>query len=145
MDEPDPGRLTDAEILRSVEETVLGVLLPALPEQEQWARALAVQLVGLVRYAENRGPDRRGARLAELAATLAVMTGNPIVDRAWDGDTAPGAVLDAVGAALAAAATRTDADADDVRRRLRPVVIRHLDEELQETGPLVDAFRGKLG
>jgi hypothetical protein len=145
VDEPDPGRLTDAEILRSVEETVLGVLLPALPEQEQWARAVAVQLVGLVRYADDRGPDRGAARTAELAATLATMRDNAIVGAVWSGDPSPAAVRDAVGAALAAAATRTDADADDVRHRLRPVVIRHLDEELEETGPLVDAFRGRLG
>jgi hypothetical protein len=143
--EPDPGRLADAEIFRSVEETVLGVLLPALPDQEQWARAVAVQLVGLVRYAGDRGPDRSGARAAELAATLAAMGDNAIVDAVWAGDPSPTAVLAAVGAALAAAATRTDADADDVRHRLRPVVIRHLDEELEETGPLVEAFRGRLG
>jgi hypothetical protein len=52
--------------------------------------------------------------------------------------------MGAVGAALAGAVGRHDDHADQIRERLRPVVVRQLDEELEETAPLVDAFRGKL-
>jgi hypothetical protein len=50
----------------------------------------------------------------------------------------------AAGAALAAAVGRDDAAADEVRAVLRAVVVRHLDDELAVTGPLVQAFRGQL-
>ena len=43
-----------------------------------------------------------------------------------------------------APSVETDEAADEVRRRLRPVLIRQLDDELADTSMLVDAFRGKL-
>ena len=52
--------------------------------------------------------------------------------------------MEAAGAALATAVGRDDEAADEVRRRLRPVLIRQLDDELADTSMLVDAFRGKL-
>lgn len=139
-----PQRLTDDEILRSVETTVLDVLLPALDDDAEWARAAAVQLVGLVRHARSRGADRSSARLVEVAATLAGMGDNAIVAEVWDGDRSPASVMEAAGRALAAAVGRDDVAARQVRAVLRPKLVRQLDDELAETGPLVDAFRGKL-
>src|SRR5262245_5010217 len=55
-DEVTPGSLSDAEIHRAVAATVFDVLLPAIPADAEWARAAAVQLVGLARYAAQRGP-----------------------------------------------------------------------------------------
>ena len=138
------GALTDAEILRGVEATVLEVLVPALRDDADWARATAVQLVGLVRYAASRGPDRTPERVGELVALLHSLAGNELVAAAWDGDPSPDSVMAAVGAALAAAVPRADAAAEEVRAVLRPVVVGHLDDELAETAPLVDAFRGNL-
>ena len=48
------------------------------------------------------------------------------------------------GAALATAVGRNDEAADELRQRLRPALIRQLDDELADTSMLVDAFRGKL-
>ena len=148
MAEPaDPvgsGALTDAEILRSVETTVLEVLLPALRADAEWATATAVQLVGLVRYAATRSPDRTPERVDELAALLRTLGDNEIVAASWDGDPSADAIMAAVSAVLAASVSRADPAAQQVREVLRPVVVRHLDEELAETAPLVDAFRGNL-
>ncbi len=147
MDEGErlrPDALTDAEILRSVESTVRTLLLPAIPEHEEWARASAVQLVGLVRHALRRGADQTEARVAEIAAVLDGLAGNPIVAAAWDGDRSQHAVMSAAGTALAAAVGRDDPAADEVRAELRPVLVRQLDDELAATAPLVDAFRGRL-
>jgi hypothetical protein len=57
---------------------------------------------------------------------------------------APEAVLTAVGAVLAGAVGRGDAAGDEVRAQLRPVVRRHLDEDLTVTGMLMPYFRGQL-
>jgi hypothetical protein len=142
--ELEPVSLPDDEIYRSIEWTVRDVLLPALGDHDPWARAAAVQLAGLARYAATRGPDATRARLDELTELLASMGDNAIVAEVWDGDTTQRSVMAAVGSALAGAVGRHDEHADQVRERLRPVVVRQLDAELDETAPLVDAFRGKL-
>jgi hypothetical protein len=136
--------LTDAEILRSVEATLREVLLPALPADAEWARAAGVQLVGLVRYAVDRSADRTAQRVAEIADVLTDLAGNEIVGALWSGDRGQRAVMAAAGAARAAAVGRRDVAADEVRAILRPLVVRQLDDELAETAPLVDAFRGVL-
>jgi hypothetical protein len=140
----DRDALTDAEIHRAVHETIVDVLLPAIGDDAQWARAVAIQLAGLARYAERRGVDRTAARVAELADVLAALAGNELVSEHWDGGRSKRSVMGAVGAVLAAAVDRNDRDAVEARHALRPVVVRQLDEELAETAPLVDAFRGKL-
>jgi len=53
-------------------------------------------------------------------------------------------VLSAVSAVLGDAVSRDDAAGDDVRARVRPIVSRHLDEDLAVTGMLMPYFRGQL-
>ena len=144
MDDLELQSLTDAEILHSVDVTIREQLLPALPADQAWARAVAVQLAGLVRYALRRGPDATADRVAELADVLASLAHNELVAAAWDGERSQRAVMAATGTVLAAAVARTDEAADEVCAVLRPVAIRQLDDELAATAPLVDAFRGKL-
>jgi hypothetical protein len=139
-----PAAPTDAELWRCVESTVLDVLLPALPENEEWARVVAVQLVGLVRYAASRPADPTADRVVEIAATLHALSANEIVAAVWDGDRSDHAVMTAAGAALAGAVGRNDEAAAEVRSVLRPVIVRHLDDDLAVTAPLVGAFRGRL-
>jgi plasmid stabilization system protein ParE len=140
----DGGRLSDAEILRSVDATVLDVLLPALRDDADWARAAAIQLVGLVRYAARRGPDPTADRVEELAVALDGLADNALVATTWNGDRSRDLVMRAVSAALTAAVGRVDPEATEVRTVLRPLVVRQLDDELAETAPLVAAFRGQL-
>ena len=109
-----------------------------------WARVAAVQLVGLVRYASARTTDPTADRAVEVAAALHALAANEIVAAVWDGDRSERAVMTAAGAALAGAVGRDDAAATEVRAVLRPVLLRHLDEELAVTSPLVAAFRGRL-
>jgi hypothetical protein len=136
--------LTDAEIHRAVAATVHEVLLPALRDDADWARAAAIQLVGLARYAARRGPDQTAARVAELAEALTALAGNELVATVWDGERSQRAVMHAAGAVLAASVVRADPPAMEARAAIRPLVVRQLDDELAETAPLVDAFRGKL-
>ncbi|MDF2733340.1 MAG: hypothetical protein K0S92_1978 [Desertimonas sp.] len=144
MAEPTPRALTDAEIHRSVAETLLHVIVPALREDADWARAAAIQLVGLARYAATRGPDVSEGFAEELADVMATMANNEIVATAWGGDRSPRSVMDGAGRALALAVGRDDEHAVEIRNVLRPVVVRQLDEELATTAPLVEAFRGRL-
>jgi len=139
-----PAAPTDAELWRCVESTVLDVLLPALPESEEWARVVAVQLVGLVRYAATRPADPTADRVVEITAALHALAANEIVATVWDGDRSDHAVMAAAGAALAGAVGRNDDAAAEVRAVLRPVIVRHLDDDLAVTAPLVGAFRGRL-
>ena len=138
------AELTDAELWRAVDATVRDVLLPAIGEEQAWAQAVAVQLVGLARYAAARPAARDGERIAELTAALDALAGNELVDAAWDGDRSPAGVVDAVGRVLAAAVIGSGDAAAQVRAVLRPVVVGQLDDELALTSPLVAAFRGKL-
>jgi len=140
----EPQSLGDADIHRAVAATVRDVLLPALRDDANWARAAAIQLVGLAQYAARRGPDRTSARVAELAAVMTTLAGNELVDAAWDGDPSERAVMHAAGAVLAVAVGRGDEAAQEAVDALRPVLVRQLDDELAETAPLVDAFRGRL-
>jgi hypothetical protein len=130
--------------MASIACTLYDDVLPAVAADQEWARAATVQLIGLVRYAACRDRDRTQDRLEELELALGELAGNPIVADAWSGDGSQQAVMCAAGAALAAAVRRDDAAADEVRARLRPILVRHLDDELAATAPLVDAFRGKL-
>jgi hypothetical protein len=135
-------RLTDDELWRGVEATLRDVLIPAL--SDEWARAAAVQLVGVVRYARRRPADPLESRVEELRALLNALHGNPIVQRnpLLTGDARD--VLDVVGRVLASAVDDGGSAGDEVRAMLRPVVMRQLDDELEITGPLVAAFRGRL-
>jgi len=45
---------------------------------------------------------------------------------------------------LGDAVSRDDAAGDEVRARVRPIVSRHLDEDLEVTGMLMPYFRGQL-
>lgn len=133
-------RISDADLWRGVEFTVRNVLLPAI--DDEWARAAAIQLVGVARYASRRPDDRTAEHAAEVAAVLLSLVQNPLVVQPIDAS--PQAVLAAAGATLAAAVADDGAAGDEVRAVLRPVLLRHLDEEFAITGPLVHAFRGKL-
>ena len=124
--------------------TVRDVLLPALNEDADWARATAIHLIGLARYAAERRPDRTALRVEEVADCLARLTGNPLVAGVWNGGRSEGEVMAAAGAALAAAVADGGPAATEVRAVLRALLVRQLDDELAETAPLVDAFRGRL-
>lgn len=140
-----PGmRLDDAELWRCVDATLTDVILPAIGDDEAWARTVAVQLIGLARYAARRPPDDIRSQVDELAAVLDSLAANPIVAEIWPGGRSVAEVLAVTSAALATAVTRDDPAADEIRAVLRPVVVRQLDDELAHTSPLVGAFRGSL-
>ena len=128
---------------RSVEATVRDVLLPSIADD--WARVIAVQLVGMARYAATRPADPTAARVTELTEVLDTLAGNPVVTAHWPVPSAgPEDVLAATSAVLADAVSRDDDAGDQVRAELRTVVSRHLDEDLAVTGMLMPYFRGQL-
>ncbi len=130
----------DDDLWRSVESTLREVIIPAL--DDDWAALCAVQLVGLARYARTRGDDPRPTRDAELARILGEQRDNPLVD--WDGDPGHTSVMAATSAALVRAVGRDGPDAVDVRARLRPVLVEHLDDDLIRSDPTMRGFRGHL-
>jgi hypothetical protein len=132
----------DDDLWRSVETTLRDVIIPAL--DDDWAALCAVQLVGLARYARTRGDDPRPARAAELAQILGDLRDNLLVN--WDGDPRFAAVVAACSAALVRATGSDDDDAEaaDVRARLQPVLIDHLDDDLIRSAPTMRGFRGQL-
>ncbi len=131
------GRLTDRAILSCVSSTLREFVLRG--DDSTHARATLVQLTGLVDYAARREPDSTAARTAELVQALEGLAGNEVLTGVW-----PGEPHLAAADALAACVGRTDADADAVRLALRALLVRHLDDELTATAPLLDAFRGRL-
>src|SRR6185436_11417334 len=107
-------------IHRAVAATVRDVLLPALRDDADWARAAAIQLIGLTRYAADRTGDHTEARVAELADLLDALAGNELVDEAWNGDRSQHVVMAAASAVLAAAVVRDDDAAHAAVDALRP-------------------------
>ena len=130
-------RPSDGALWASFAETLRRVVLPQL--EDAWARAQAIQLIGLAQQARGRGGDPAHRYTDELALALESIADNPLVREHWPGE--PYAVA---GAALAAAVPRDDAVADEVRAVLRPLLVGQLDEELAMSSPLMDAFRGRL-
>lgn len=133
---------SDADMWRSVQATVRDVLLPSLADD--WAKVIAIQLVGMARFAATRPVDPLPARATELADQLDALGANPIAAAHRPASTDPAAVLAAVSEVLADAVSRDDAAGDEVRAKLRPIVSRHLDEDLAVTGMLMPYFRGQL-
>ncbi len=123
-------RVSDAAILAAT-ATVL--------RSEDIAAITRVQLIGLAEYAAARGDDPTAARRRELVDALETLTANELVAPLWPGE--PYAVA---AAALGAALGRDDSEARAVQAALRPLLVRHLDDEMATTTPLIDAFRGKL-
>jgi hypothetical protein len=130
------GRLSDEAIAACVAPT-LRDLFDAPPGP--WARQVTAQLIAVVEHGSGRGADARPTHQAALAAALAALRGNPLVPA--DASLSTEA---AAAAALVAAVGRTDADADAVRRALRPILLAELDGELAETMAMLDGFRGRV-
>ena len=119
------------------------MLLPSLADD--WAKVAAVQLLGVARLAMSRPADQTPARVAELAAALDSLRGYDVVDAHWPATSDdPVTVLRAVSRVLAAVVAADDDPSSTVRSTLRPIVSRHLDEDLAVTGPLMPYFRGQL-
>ena len=130
-------RPSDGALWASVAETLRRVVLPQLADT--WARAQAIQLIGLAEQARGRGGDPAHRYTEELVTALESIADNPLVHEHWPGE--PHAVA---AAALAAAVPRDDDAADEVRAALRPLLVAQLDEELALSSPLMEAFRGRL-
>jgi hypothetical protein len=128
------GRLSDDAIRACLSPTLRAVhAAPPGP----WASGVVAQLIGLVEYAGRRGPDTSNERRARLVAALDSLAGNSLVS-------SHGTPEQRASSALVAAIRRddADADADAVRATLRPILVGELDDELAETMPLLDGFRG---
>ena len=133
---------TDEQLWRSVEHTLRHVLLPVI--DDEWARAAAVQLIGLARYGATRPVLRVEANAAALVEVLTALAANPIVARRPLPSASPADVVATAGAVLADAVYDDGPAGDEVRAVLRPIVVRQLDDELAVTGPLVPYFRGQI-
>lgn len=131
------GRASDDAIWVSISATLRNVVLPAL--SDPFARAQTIQLIALAEHAHRRGDDPTARRTAELEAVLDALQANPLVSEHWPGDPAA-----AAAAALVAAVGRDDDAANAVRALIRPVLVRHLDEDLASTTQFIEAFRGRL-
>ena len=128
------GRLSDEAIRACVAPTLRAVhASPPGP----WACGVVAQLIGLVEYAERRGPEPTAERRARLAAALDSLGANALVPH-------DGSPEERAAAALVAAVGRDDPDARAIRSALRSVLVEELDDELAETMPLLDGFRGKV-
>lgn len=133
---------TDAELWRSVEHTVRNVLLPAIDADDEWACAAAIQLIGLARHAATL--TRPAVGVHDLMAVLEQLAPNPLVAAHWSGTLDPHEVEAAVGAILAAAVDDDGDDGEQIRIRLRPVVVDRLDADLAATAGLMPYFRGQI-
>ena len=133
----------------SVVATLREVLLPGLDDSHR--RQVAIHLMGVAAYARDRGADPNPARASELAAALdgLVRDGNELAQRHWrEGASAePRDVLAATSAVLVAAvdadaAGGSNDDAGPAQAVLRPILARHLADDLATEEVMLRAFRG---
>jgi len=122
----------------SVSATVRELVLPELTDE--FARLAAIQLVGLAEYARARGPDPADERRRDLSACLDALAANALVAAHWPGRS----IESACSAVLVDALEHPGADADEVKVRLRPLLVAHLDADLAGNAVLFGAFRGAL-
>jgi hypothetical protein len=140
------GRPTDEALWHSVATTLRDVVLPDVDDPH--TRQVVIQLVGVACYARDRGLDPTAERLAELADVLDALAadGSQLVVGSWPvgGRRDAAAILNACASILAACVDESDPAASDVRDRLRPVLVRHLEEDLAGEAVMLEAFRGRL-
>jgi hypothetical protein len=143
------GRPSDAAMWTSVVATLREVVLPGLDDPHR--RQVAIHMMGVAAYARDRGADPNPARASELALALdgLVRDGNELAQRHWREGTAPDPhdVLAATSAVLVAAvdAGPGDGSGDDASRAqaaLRPILARHLADDLAAEDVMLRAFRG---
>jgi hypothetical protein len=143
------GRPSDGAMWTSVVATLREVVLPGLDDPHR--RQVAIHLMGVAAYARDRGADPNPARASELAAALdgLVRDGNELAQRHWrEGASAePRDVLAATSAVLVAAvdadaAGGSDGDAGCAQAALRPILARHLADDLATEQVMLRAFRG---
>ncbi|MBW2314675.1 MAG: hypothetical protein JRH10_10825 [Deltaproteobacteria bacterium] len=142
---------TQAELLEGAVRTLEDVLVPEL--QTPWARTTAMGLVGQLRYAAARAAaDSLEAQDIELASCIdgllaefpalreVVSTAELRGDRSWD-------LRARAGRLLIHALDGDDLACAAIRSRLRPVLTAHVQQDLGETGPMLQAFlaSGSLG
>jgi len=141
------GRPSDAAMWTSMVATLREVVLPGLDDPHR--RQVAIQLMGVAAYARDRGADPTAARASEVAAALdgLVRDGNALVSRHWREGAArePQEVLAAASAVLVAAVDVGREPADAAGRAqavLRPILTRHLADDLAAEEIMLRAFRG---
>jgi hypothetical protein len=143
------GRPSDGAMWSSVVATLREVVLPGLDDPHR--RQVAIHLTGVAAYARDRGADPNAARASELAAALDVLVrdGNELAQRHWRERTPPDPldVLAATSAVLveavdAGAAGGSPDDASRAQAALRPILARHLADDLATEEVMLRAFRG---
>jgi len=142
---------TQAELLEAAVRTLEDVLIPEL--QTPWARTTAMGLLGQLRYAVARtSTDSLATQDDELEACLEALVGEfPGLrellataalrgDRSWD-------LREQASRLLVHALDGEDAARAAIRSRLRPLLAAHVQQDLGETGPMLQAFlaSGSLG
>jgi hypothetical protein len=151
--EPSPGgeigRPSDAAMWTSMVATLHDVVLPGLDDPHR--RHVAIHLMGVAAYARDRGADPNPARALELASALdgLVRDGNELARRHWREGAAPDPqdVLAATSAVLVAAVDAGSGggsgdDASRAQAALRPILARHLADDLATEEVMLRAFRG---
>lgn len=143
---PEAKRPTVDEVLAGALHTIENQLLPNL--EDTWARAAASQLMGTLEYARAliAGEETIDARIDELEAAIAgLLRDHPGLEAALAGggdESRAFATLDRASRLLRHAVADETAAGVAIRERLRPLVTRHADEELNETMPMLMRFGG---
>ena len=129
---------TQEELLNGAIRTIEEIFLPEL--RTSWAKASAVQLVGLLRYAlQRQAEDIERRQDAELLDCLRALPPNVQTSALTHRPDGP-ALRGCAGALLIHAQGADDALAVAIGASLRPLLARHTAEDLAEAGPLLHGF-----
>ncbi|MDE3204052.1 MAG: hypothetical protein KGQ66_07495 [Acidobacteriota bacterium] len=131
------GRPTEGAMWASVASTLRDTVLGSI--HDEYTRLATIALIGVADYAATRGADPGPDRRARLESALEALNANPLVAAAGSGTAAERAA-----AVLVGAVGRDDPAAAEVRTVIRTLLVRQLDEDLDATSGMGEAFRGRL-
>ncbi len=144
---PEAKRPTVDEVLAGAAHTIENQLLPNL--EDTWARAAASQLIGTLEYARAllAGDEHLDAQVEAVEAVIEeLLREHPhLADTlaGSEGETRGFTALQRASLLLSHAVANDSPAADAIRSRLRPLIVQHATENLNETMPMLTRFGGR--
>ena len=137
---------TDAQLWRCMSETMRNIILPNI--EDPHVQLTLIRLIGLAEYAPSRVTNPEGRRINDLVSCIDKLAARypdiqqqlptqwPVQDETT--------VLELCSQLLVRAVGDTAEQAQSIRSELKSLLVEQLDEDINDTDPLINFFGGQL-
>ncbi len=137
---------TDAQLWRCMSETMRNVILPNI--EDPHVQLTLIRLIGLAEYAPSRVANPEGRRINNLVSCIDQLAVRyPDIQQQlppqWPVNDET-AVLELCSQLLVNAVGDTGEQAQSIRSELKSLLVEQLDEDINDTDPLINFFGGQL-